>query len=200
MASAVGNNLLVKVLGDIQDVKANMGALRAELATTGAAVEQANIKMAASEKEHARTLNESVRAAFSKRGALGDLLQTMAGAAAIASLFARNNKEMQRSLEVASLTIAGVTTLMRTLVVVIRLVSSSMILLTTTGIAALIAGAILLIRNWEVVKEATIRIWNEVKEFLIQLWGAIAKAAHGLAEVLMGALTLNRQRILAGWD
>src|SRR5437667_23794 len=83
---------------------------------------------------------------------LRTLAFTLSGAAAVASVFARNNEELQQKLQVVSLTIAAVAAMTRVLGASLRLLSLSEIGLVIAAIAAVVAVGVLLIQHWEQVR------------------------------------------------
>lgn len=173
-------------------VKGTPEALR-DLANVGEVAKKAGQEATASQAK----LRESTLAT---RGGFKDLIQTVSGTAAIMSLMARNNEEAQRKLEILSLSLSALSVVMRAAKDVISLLSRSMALLWTAGIAVVITGITLLIRNWEEAKAAAARIWSAVGQFFRDLFGGIAEMASGLGEVLKGAVTLDRDQINRGLD
>jgi hypothetical protein len=90
----------------------------------------------------------------------------LAGLAAVASVVARNNPELQRQFEVLSLTLSGAGASVRAVGGALRLLALSPIALVVAAIAGLIAVGILLYKHWDEVKAFAIRTWGAIKNFL----------------------------------
>mgnify|MGYP001589566763 CR=1 FL=1 len=128
------------------------------------------------------------------------LALALAGTAAVASIFARGNPELQRSLEATSLAIAAVSTSLRALGAVMRLVASSPIVAIIGGLIALGAAIYLIITNWERVKQVTVDIWTGLVGFLRGVWEGLATAATGFGNIITGAFSFDLDQVKAGWE
>lgn len=141
-----------------------------------------------------------MRGAFTAmRRSLGDISAGLAGAAAVASLFARNNAELKRQLEVTSLALSGLGTTVRAVTGILR----GLVVLVgikVTAIAALAAAVFFLVRNWETALATGRRLWQTFAAFLARLWSAIVETAKGVGEILAGVFTLDPARIQRGVD
>lgn len=126
------------------------------------------------------------------------LSSALAGAAAVASIFARNNATLQRQLEVLSLTMSGLSTSVRAVGAALRVVIT-IIGVKVAVLGAAVAAVVMLIRHWDQAKAAAVRIWGDIAAFFRRVFAAIGTAGRGLGEILLGALTFNLDRIRAGW-
>ena len=128
------------------------------------------------------------------------LALALAGTAAVASIFARGNPELQRSLEATSLAIAAVSTSLRALGAVMKLVAASPIVAIIGGLIALGAAIYFIVTSWERVKQVTVDIWTGLVGFLRGIWEGLATAATGFGNIISGAFSFDVDQIKAGWE
>ena len=150
---------------------------------------------------------ESTKAA---RAALKDIAVTLTATAAVASIFARNNVELQENLQAFSLATAGAAAVVRVFGNVIKLVAAVPLVGIALAIGAVITATILLVQHWEEAKAAAASVWEgiagvvtksvdiiksaaaEGSGFWKQLftpvdWGAIEKGTDDTAKFIVGS-------------
>lgn len=184
-------SLTIRIQGT-PEVLAALKQVTGQAQATGAQVQQLGV-------QQQKTADATVGAFSRARQGMLAFSSALAGTAAIASILARNNAQLQRQLEVLSLTLAGAGTAARTMAAGLRLVVAvvgAKIAILGTAIAAVV----LLVRNWDQAKAAAIRIWGDIAAFFRRVFAAIGTAGRGLGEILLGALTFNIDRIRAGWN
>lgn len=152
----------------------------------------------------AATGEESTRSSGRMREAFGtmrrmalDISSALAGAAAIASIFAKNNEQLKRSLEVASLALSGLGTSVRAVTALTRLLVN-VIGVKIAALGAVAAAVVFLVRNWDQALAIGRRIWQNFTAFLVRLWGALVETAKGLGQIIAGVFSIDPAQIQAG--
>jgi hypothetical protein len=144
---------------------------------------------------------QAVQATTSSMGGLRQsataFAATLSGTAALLSLFARNNEELKRQLEVVAVATGAAGAAMRVLGAATRFA------LTPIGaIVTAVAAAIAIFQNWDTVQRAVATaiqtVWKGVGTFFGQLFAGIGELGRGLGQILLGALTFNMDRVTAG--
>lgn len=131
-------------------------------------------------------------AAASNVGAL------LSGTAAIASTFARGNKELQERLQSFSLVTASGSAVVRTFGAALSLVGKGPIGLIILGLGAAVTATVFLVRHWEQAKESALRIWGAVRDFFVRVFEGISTTFRGLGQIIVGVFRRDMGQIEAG--
>lgn len=124
----------------------------------------------------------------------------LSGTAAIASTFARGNKELQERLQSFSLVMASGSAVVRTFGAALQLVGKGPIGLIILGLGAAVTATVLLIRHWEQAKESALRVWGAVRDFFARVFDGIATTFRGLGQIIIGVFRRDMEQIQAGAD
>ena len=76
------------------------------------------------------------------------------------------------------LILAKLITIIKGVSVAMAMLSANpIVLLIAVIVAAIVALTILIVKNWDQIKETTIRVWNAIKDFIVRLWESIKQIA-----------------------
>lgn len=190
---------LSTALWGVTEVQNGLRDITQQTRAVGNASKEAGQKSAAAFEAQEKAAKRAVAEQRSFFRGMRDVTQAVAGAAAVMSLFARNNDDLQRTLEVVSLTLVGMNTVLRAFTSIGKLIVTT-IGLKVVAIGALIAAGLALIFNWEAVKSAAVKIWNAVSQYLIRLWHGIATIAEGVGQVIVGAFKVDWSKLKPSWE
>jgi hypothetical protein len=189
------------VLSGFDEVQSTFKEL-AQAATTASqaaakAAEAASKSVELAQKKLQEGAQKTSSAFGGLRQSVSSFAATASGTAALLSIFARNNEQLQRSLEVVSIGMAAAGTAVRVLAAAMRFALTPIGLVVTA-----IGAAIAIAMNWEVVSQTVTRavqqVWTGLGTFFTRLFGGIGESARGLGQILLGALTFDPERISAG--
>lgn len=65
------------------------------------------------------------------------------------------------------------------------------------AIAALIAIIVLLVKNWDKVREVAVQVWENIREKTVEIWNKIVDFFKGIWEAIVGFFKSNWDKILA---
>lgn len=171
--SAADRSLIVRMGGDISDLKA-------KLTEAGVHIDRTT--------EHVTKASRAQAGALRTAGAAGrDFAQMLSGVSALASVFARGNPAVARSLEIVSLAMSGSAAATRAFGIALQFASKHPILALITGVLALGGAAIALAKNWDVARAFLMTVINGLKDSFL-----------GLFDITIGFFTRDIGRMDAG--
>jgi len=89
----------------------------------------------------------------------------------------RENPELAKNIGIAALALAGLVTVLGVLGLIIGPVATAIAFLAspiTLVVAAVIALAIVIYKNWDKIKEVTIKVFTAIKDFFVNTWDSIS--------------------------
>jgi hypothetical protein len=174
-------------------------AVKGGFATVETAARKAGETVTRVGQQTATTANQVSTGFGGARQVVANFGSALSGTAAIAALFAKQNEDLKRQLEVASLAMSGAGTAARGLAAGLRLVTS-VVGAKIAVLGALVGAVVYLVRNWEAATAFLRTLWTNFAAFLGRVWEALALSARGIGEILRGAFTADVGTIRAGWD
>lgn len=172
-------SITIRVQGT-PEVLAAFKGIQSAAVQTGEAASQASTS--------ARTsADQATRAVGGFRQQAMALSSALAGAAAVASIFARNNAALQRQLEVLSLTMSGLSTSVRAVGAGMRVVIS-IIGVKIAIVGAAIAAVVLLIRYWDQAVTMGKRLWANFAQWFMRLWDGLKDVLIGVGKIALGVM------------
>jgi len=179
-----GVTLTTKLQG-AQEAASGLAALGQQAATASTAT--------------AKAAQSSTKAFTEFRMIIRDVTQTVAGMAALMSLFARNNSELQGKLEAVAISLTAVAQATRVLMGAVKL-TVTLVGGFVGAIVAAIAIGVALIANWDKVKAAASVVWGSIGKYLKEIWSGLGEIAHGLGNIIIGMLDVDVSKLMPSWQ
>lgn len=190
---------LSTALWGVTEVQNGLRDIATQTRGVGSASAAASRQATSALDAQAKSVQQAARAHKNFFRDVRDLTQAVAGTAAVLSLFARNNDDLQRSLEVVSLSLVGVSTVLRAFAAIGKFVVGT-IGLKVLAIGSLIAAGVALLFNWEAVKTGAQKIWSAIGGYLTRLWQGLATISEGVAQVISGAFKVDLSKLKPSWE